>query len=71
MDKPPDPAVTCAPHFYPDHMREKLKPMLVDDEHGDDIVAQCQAPEVHPGQADPDVLTPAMLGGVRPDVTLR
>ena len=32
LDRPPDPAVTCAPHFYPDHLREALKPLLHDDE---------------------------------------
>jgi hypothetical protein len=33
MDSPPDSTVACAPHFYPDHMRERLKPMLFDDEY--------------------------------------
>ena len=39
MELPPDPTVTGAPHFYPDHMRQRLKPMLFDDEHLDEADA--------------------------------
>ena len=29
LDRPPDPAVTCAPHFYPDLWLKHRKPSLM------------------------------------------
>ncbi len=31
LDRPPDPAVTCAPHFYPDHMRQAWRELMFAD----------------------------------------
>lgn len=31
LDRPPDPAVTCAPHFYPDHLREAWRELMFAD----------------------------------------
>ena len=31
MELPPDPTVACAPHFYPDHMREAWAPLMFAD----------------------------------------
>lgn len=44
MELPPDPTVACAPHFYPDHMREQLKPMLFDDEQLEEASAARASP---------------------------
>ena len=52
LDRPPDPAVTCAPHFYPDHMREKLKPMLFDDEYVEQARAARPSPVAKARRSD-------------------
>ena len=52
LDRPPDPAVTCAPHFYPDHMREKLKPMLFDDEYVEQARATRPSPVAKARRSD-------------------